>query len=57
MAWRPITGDLPQYTVAGEQAAAYVLKFYEVGTTTPLTVSSTSSGTPTTTDFLLDSEG
>jgi len=38
MAWRPITGDLPQYTVGGAQAAAYVLKFYAVGTTTPLTV-------------------
>jgi len=57
MAWEPIAGTLPQFTESGNQAAAYVLKFYEVGTTTPLTVSSTSSGTPTTTDFLLDSEG
>ncbi len=31
--------------------------FYETGGTTPLTVSSTSTGSPTTTDFLLDSAG
>lgn len=57
MTWLPISGDLPQYTVSGEQANGYVLKFYEVGTTTPLTVSSSNTGTPTTTDFLLDTEG
>lgn len=57
MTWLPISGDLPQYTVSGEQANGYVLKFYEVGTTTPLTVSSSSTGSPTTTDFLLDTQG
>ena len=57
MTWSPISGANVPYTEAGNQAAGYVLKFYAVGTTTPLTVASTSAGTPTTTDFLLDSEG
>lgn len=57
MTWLPISGTLPQFTTDGEQANGYVLKFYEIGTTTPLTVSSSNTGTPTTTDFLLDTEG
>lgn len=58
MTWEPISGDLQQYAAsASAQAAGYVLKFYETGGTTPLTVSSSSTGSPTTTDFLLDSAG
>jgi len=57
MTWSPISGSNVPYTEAGNQASAYVLKFYAVGTTTPLTVSSSSTGSPTTTDFLCDSEG
>ena len=57
MTWLPISGTLPQFTTDGEQANGYVLKFYQIGTTTPLTVSSSNTGTPTTTDFLLDTEG
>lgn len=57
MTWIPISGTPPQFTTSGEQAQGYVLKFYEIGTTTPLTVSSSPTGTPTTTDFLLDAQG
>jgi hypothetical protein len=57
MTWLPISGTPPQFTTSGEQAEGYVLKFYEVGTTTPLAVSTNSTGTPTTTDFVLDTQG
>lgn len=57
MTWSPILGVVPQITAEGEQASGYVLKFYDVGTTTPRAVSTNSTGTPTTTDFLCDSEG
>ena len=57
MTWLPISGTPPQFTTDGEQANGYVLKFYQIGTTAPLTVSSSNTGTPTTTDFLLDTEG
>lgn len=57
MAWLPLSGIVPQATEAGNQANGYVLKFYEPGTTTPLAVSTNSTGTPTTTEFVLDAEG
>lgn len=57
MAWIPISGTVPQFTVSGEQALGYVLKFYDIGTVTPMTVSSSASGTPTTTEFVLDAQG
>jgi hypothetical protein len=57
MTWLPISGTLPQFTTDGEQANGYVLKFYAVGTTTPLTVAAAITGTPTTTSFVLDTEG
>jgi len=55
--WIPISGIVPQATANGNQANGMVLKFYEVGTLTPLAVSTNSTGSPTTTDFLLNTQG
>lgn len=57
MAWIKIAGDVPQVTVSGEQAEGYVAKFYEAGTTTPLTMSTNTTGSPTTVEFITDSQG
>ena len=57
MAWLPISGFVPQATESGNQAENYVLKFYEPGTTTPKTMSTNSTGTPTTTSFVLNAQG
>jgi len=57
MTWRPISGIVPQATANGNQSNGYVWKFYEVGTTTPLTVATSATGATTTTEFVLDSAG
>jgi hypothetical protein len=55
--WIPISGVVPQSTKDGNQANGMVRKFYEVGTVTPLAVSTNGTGSPTTTEFLLDTQG
>jgi len=57
MVWTPTEGYIPQSTEGGEQASGYVVKFYEPGTTTPLTMATDDTGGTTATNFLLDSEG
>lgn len=57
MAWIKIAGDVPQVTISGEQANGYVAKFYEAGTTTPLTMSTNTTGSPTTVEFITDTQG
>jgi hypothetical protein len=57
MAWLPISGIVPQATESGNQADGMVLKFYENGTLTPLTVATDSTGATTTTEFVLDAQG
>jgi len=55
--WIPISGIVPQATTNGNQANGMVLKFYETGTLTPLAVSTNSTGSPTTTEFVLNTQG
>jgi len=55
--WMPISGRPLQETESGNQASGYVLKFYEPGTTTPLTMATDDTGGTTTTSFLLDTQG
>lgn len=44
MAWNPISGTVPQYHVDGAPATDYYLKGYTVGTTTPLSMATDSTG-------------
>lgn len=55
--WIPILGIVPQATESGNQANGMVLKFYEIGTVTPLAVATDSTGGTTTTEFVLNTAG
>lgn len=55
--WIPIDGTVPQATISGNQANGMVLKFYEVGTLTPLSVATDSTGSTRTTEFVLNTQG
>jgi len=46
MAWSPISNSVPQYSkdAAGTSASGYYIKFYAMGTTTPINMASDSTG-------------
>lgn len=59
MGYRPISGSVPQYSqnAAGNSADGYYLKFYQAGTTTPLSMATDSTGGTTLAKCALNSRG
>ena len=57
MAWKPISGTIPQYEASGSGALDYQLKFYAAGTTTAIVMATDTTGGTTLAKAALDSEG
>lgn len=58
MAWLPIAYTVPQYLDSnGDPASGYVLKAYQVGTTTNIPFATTNEGTTTENSIALNSNG
>jgi hypothetical protein len=57
MAWKSISGTVPQYEVGGIPASGYYLKFYAAGTTTAIVMAIDETGSTTLAKAQLNSEG